>query len=208
MRLCLFAMVLSVFVVGTAAPRCWAAEPENLFKNAAVGDWAAYKIATTGPNADQPQPLKPRDGEWKLTVSAKGDKQVTLKTNVPQTPRVPPDPDIKIELNKGFDPTRISNYVSWFTPEPKSLAPSEEKTKEGDKETIEVGKTKYECKVVTITRTYKVAAKNAEGTYEYKLWTCPDAPMGGLVKMEGKYSTNFGHLGQFIIMLQESGKKE
>jgi hypothetical protein len=207
MRLCLSTMVFLVYVAGTIAAPYRATEPENLFKNAAVGDWAAYKIATTGPHADQPQPLKFLDWQWKLTVSAKSDKEVTMKTNVQNTPPVPPDPDIKIELNKAFDPTRISNYVNWFT-EPMNLAPSEEKTKEGAKETIEVGKTKYECKVVTTTRIYTSAAKNAASTYEYKLWTCPDAPMGGLVKMEGKYTTNFGFLGQFVILLHESGKKE
>jgi hypothetical protein len=47
------------------------------------------------------------------------------------------------------------------------FAPTEV-VKEGEKETIAVGKTKYECKVTTIIRTYAIPAKNVIFTYEFK----------------------------------------
>ncbi len=204
MRLRLFAVVVSLSIIGTvAAPRCRAADPENPFKKVAVGDWAAYKCANTGPTGDQPLNLS--DGRWRLTVSAKDDKEVSLADNSPPAPGAPPIPAVKIDLTQPYDPTvMIANMISGLF----NVTPSEEKTKELPKETITVGKTKYECKVVLITRTYTVAAKKATGTCEYKLWTCPDAPLSGVVKMTGDYSDNFGNARHAIIILHDSGKKE
>jgi hypothetical protein len=101
-----------------------------------------------------------------------------------------------------YDPTPLASVQPKF-------APAKVVIKDGEKETIAVGKTKYECKVVTITRTYTIPAKNVILTYEFKTWTSSDAPLGGLVKMEMNYGDDAGRQSEEItITLVDSGKEK
>jgi hypothetical protein len=107
---------------------------------------------------------------------------------------------MRIDLTKRFDPTSMISGQPCFEP-------SKEKIVQGVKETIEVGKTKYECDVVTITRTYTNPKNNAESTFEFKVWTSGDAPLGGVVKLEMKYNGANGEAEQVAMILEESGKR-
>jgi hypothetical protein len=189
MRLGLGFVVLSSFVIGVAgAPCCRAADPENPLKKATVGDWATFKTTaeTRGTTIES---------RVKLTVSGKDDKEATLAVALINPERTLPGKDIKIDLTKPFDATSITPPITGEG--------FEVQVKQGDagKETLTVGKTKYECRWVTFTLTNKNLIKKAEMVYEYKVWTSPDAPLGGLVKMERQAPDT-----KSIFMLEESGK--
>jgi hypothetical protein len=191
----LLSLLVSVIVLGAVGEdACRAGEPENLFKKVAVGDWAAYKCSYNGVVGD---------GTRKLTVTAKDDKEVTLSDGSnKKVGNVPLNTDMKIDLTKPYDPKAL---LYWGLPR---FEPATEKTVEGDKETIKVGKTKYECKVLTITRTYKDPKRDGDTTFEFKLWISPDAPLGGIVKQEMKVADTGRLKEQASMTLEDSGKAD
>jgi hypothetical protein len=187
--------VLTLAAVGASC--CQAAEPENLFGKVAVGDWAAYKWSYSH------QQLGPvGNGTRKFTVTAKDDKEVTLSTGVKKVEGIAVNPDIKIDLTKPYDPKDILNLG----------LPRMEATKEliasGKEEIIEVGKTKYKCNAVTITRIYTNPKREGNITFEFKLWIHPNAPLGGIVKQEMKVIDTGRLVEQAAMILEDSGKAE
>jgi len=184
MRLRLLSLVLSLCVLGLiGTPWCQAAEPEHPFKNVAVGDWATYDGAA---DTDKPPFLK-------YTVSAKDDKEVTIKVAITFPDQNLRGLDIKVDLTKLFDPTNIRA--------PDGAVMTEVTKGDVGKETVTIGKTKYECQWSTTTIIAKNPKKNAEAKYEYKVWTCADAPLG-IVKMEVKRDG----VAYWNLILHEGGK--
>jgi hypothetical protein len=173
-----------------AAPPCRAADPENPFKKSAVGDWASYKSSQKSGGTSNEVVVK-------MTVSAKDHKEVTLKVTItikdPVKDQVIAGQDLKIDLTKPFDPTSFHSL-------PLANGPPEVKLGDEAKETIAIGKTRYECKVINKALTFTAPKKNAVTTYEFKIWTSDDAPFGGLVKMEVKYTDT-----KDVTILEESG---
>ena len=146
-----------------------AADEENPYKNAKVGDYATYKMTTkvAGININ---------GSVKQVVSAKSDKEVTIKVtgsvdfngnkmDIPETEQ-------KIDLTKPYDPTKAGAI-------PGGGEAKVEKLKEG-KEKLKVNGKEYDC----VWTTYKVKAKamGQELEADLKAWTAKDVP-AGMVKM-------------------------
>ena len=180
--------ILGLCVCLAAAP-CLAAEPEkqeNPLKNAKVGDWASYKMTNEAGG-------KTIDMKVKMTVTAKDDKEAKLQSAVTLGDKEFPGQETKIDLTKPYDPASTANI-------PKEADAKVKMLDEG-KETITVGKTKYECKWVTMKVTAKV--QNTDFESEVKVWMSKDAPLTGMVKMEMKSSVT-----NVTMMLDESGKSK
>jgi hypothetical protein len=137
-----------------------AADEENPFKKAKVGDYAKYNTF-----------MKASAGETKTirtqTVTAANEKEVSLKTTIEYNGKeLPNRPEQKINLTKPFDPTAIEGglgaTLKW------------EKQKDG-KEKVKVGDKEYECTWIA----YKpVFPPNAPVTLEgeLKVWLSKDVP--------------------------------
>lgn len=142
------------------------AADDNPYKNAKVGDFATYKMD-----------IKVGDfaiaGNMTATVSAKTDKEATVKvTGKVNNMDIPPI-EQKIDLTKPYDPTKVGGL-------PGGAEAKVEKLKEG-KEKVKVGGKEYDATWTT----YKVEAK-AQGmdiTAETKAWMAKDVLLG-LVKSE------------------------
>jgi hypothetical protein len=178
--------VLGLCVCLAAAPCVVAADEkqENPLKNAKVGDWASYKMA-------QEAGGKTFDLKLKMTVTAKDDKEAKLQTTATLNNMELPGQETKIDLTKPYDPTSVANI-------PKE-ADAKVKVQDEGKETLTVGKTKYECKWTSMKVTAKV--QNMDFESEVKVWMSKDAPLTGLVKMEMKSSVT-----NVTMMLEDSGK--
>jgi hypothetical protein len=186
MRLPLLAVALSLCVFGLVPALCRAADPENPFKKAAVGDWASYKVTEESGGRTQEVIVR-------RTVSAKDEKEVTLKVTVTVNDQVMRGADMKIDLTKAFDPTRFYHLSEGVQKEVKNV--------DDGKETVTIGKKEYECNWTTITVTAKNPTKNAEVRFDYKVWVNADVPLGGVVKMEMKSNAM-----NRTMILHESGK--
>jgi hypothetical protein len=169
-----------------AAP--WvAAEPEkqeNPLKNAKVGDWASYKMSNEVGG-------KTIEMKVKMTVTAKDDKEAKIKSTVTFGDQEFPGQETTIDLSKPFDPASTADL-------PKDSEAKVKMLDEG-KETITLGKTKYECKWVNMKVNAKVLNMDFES--EVKVWMSKDAPLTGVVKMEMKSS-----LSNVTMVLDQSGK--
>ena len=176
-------MFLSLCVVGLTVVPCRAADEENPFKKAVVGDWVSYKATTEvmGQKAEV---------AVKITVTAKDEKEATIKTVATIEGQESPAQEKKIDLSKPYDPVAADL--------PKG---AEVKKLEDGKETLTIGKTKYACKWQTTKVTAKLAGQDKDFVSEFKIWTCPDLPAGGIVKMEMK-----SDVMKMNMLMDDSGK--
>jgi hypothetical protein len=169
-----------------ACPAARAADPENPFKTAKVGDWASHKMV-----------LKIQGNELemtsKLTVTAKDDKEATVKFEGSFAGQEIPARTQKIDLTKPYNPLQNLGMDLLKNAEVKS-----EKLEDG-KETLTVGDKKYEC-MWTKTK-LKTKIRGNEHEIMVKAWMCKDVPAGGLVKMETK-----SDLGESTVTLTDHGK--
>ena len=176
----IFAAALLVSLV----PVVHAADVDNPYTNAKVGDWVEYKM--TGNNIE---------GKTKMTVTAKDDKELTYEVEGTVTfmgrEQTAPIQTLKIDLTKSYDPVVAENL--------KRKNVKLEKIDEGT-EKIKVGDKEYDTKW-TKTKAISTVQNNTVETV-YTMWLCKDVPLSGMVKME---STN-----KSIVMKMEligSGKK-
>jgi hypothetical protein len=141
------------------------------------------------------------EAKIKITVTAKDEKQLTTKSTATVNGKESPGAEEKIDLTKPFNVEDLFKVTGSVM---KGIKMS--KGKEG-KETITIGKTKYECKLQTFNGTFKVPGEDKEAELEVKIWTSPDAPAlaFGLVKMESKTTTTKTSMKTSMI-LDESGK--
>jgi hypothetical protein len=186
----LLAAVVALAVV--AFPVC-AADDDNPYKNAKVGDYATYTMSTKVAGIAI-------TGTVTQTVTEKSDKEATVKV----TGEIEfggnkmdiPAKEEKIDLTKPYDPTKAGNL-------PGGADAKIEKGKEG-KEKIKVGGKEYD----SVWTDYKVKAKanGMEIDATVKVWTAKDIP-GGMVKM----TMNADIAGQAMEMtmeLKEHGNKK
>ena len=185
----LLAAVLALSVASSAR----AADEDNPFKAAKVGDYAVYtmntKVATFAIT-----------GTITQTVTAKSDKEATLKV----TGKVEfggkemdiPAQEQKIDLTKPFDPTKGANL-------PAGADVKVEKGKEG-KEKVKVGGKEYD----TTWTTYKVKAKamGQDVDADVKAWMAKDLPTG-MVKMTMTADIG-GQKMEMTMELKETGNKK
>ena len=140
-----------------------AGEAENPFKKAKVGDWVSYNTTTVmGVEGAK------TNSAIKQTVKAKDEKELTVLFEM-DTAGQKHSQEVKIPLDKPYDPTAAA---------PKMPQAKTEKLGEGD-ETITVGGKQYACHWVQIKATMGPGTVSTS-----KVWSCPDVPLGGTVKME------------------------
>jgi hypothetical protein len=150
-----------------------AADEDNPYKNAKVGDYATYKmnmkVATFA-----------IAGTTTQSVTAKSDKEATVKTTgsfeIMGMKQDIPEQTQTIDLTKPFDPTKVGGGGGL----PPGTDVKVEKGKEG-KEKVKVGGKEYECTWTAYT--VKGKANGQEITADVKAWMSKDLPLG-MVKME------------------------
>lgn len=170
-----------------------AADEENPYKGAKVGDFSAYKMTTkvAGLNID---------GSILQTVSEATAKEVTIKVsgsvNFNGMKQDIPASEQKIDLTKPFDPTKAGNI-------PGGGEAKIEKQKEG-KEKIKVAGKDYDATWTTYKAKMKVMGQEIDA--DMKVWMAKGVP-SGMVKM----TMNAKFAGQDMEMameLTETGSKK
>ena len=147
----------------------FAADDEHPYKNAKVGDYAAYKttIKVLGQNVE---------GTARQTVTERTDKGVTVKITSSATfmgqKKDAPEQTQKFDLTKPFDPAQGVNL-------PGGGEIKMEKQKEG-KEKLKVAGKEYDAAWTTYKIKIKAMGQEIEG--DAKTWLAKGVP-GGLVKM-------------------------
>lgn len=158
----ILALVLITAAQSAPAPKS-RAEDEVPYKSAKVGDFATYKLATKVAGISL-------DGVVTQTVSAKSDKEITIKTasklaaggmDVPS-----PEQESMIDLTKPFDPIK-SGFLGQGAAAG-GAAPSCEKLKEG-KEKLNVAGKEYEATWTTYKINMNAGGQAFEG--EMKVWS-------------------------------------
>jgi len=139
---------------------------EHPYKSAKVGDWVEYTSHTEGNGFKM-------DSTTKQTVTAKSDKEVTIKIDSEMQGRKNSQ-ETKIDLTKKFDPNEMPGM-------PGGAKPKVEKIKEGD-ESVTVGGKQYATHWVENKITMEMQGMKMEN--QSKTWTAKEAPLGGMVKME------------------------
>ena len=146
------------------------AEDENPYKNAKVGDWVEYKSSTVMPQMKM-------ESKMKRTVTAKTEKEVTIKMDT-EMPNVPPQStEMKIDLTTKYDPLTAGMQRGGAKP------PVIEKVGEGD-ETLNLGGKEYKTHWIDNKMTMEMGGNKMES--QSKVWMSKDAPLGGMVRMEMK----------------------
>jgi len=183
MKIRVWAMVL----IAAAPLSARAADEENPFKKVKVGDYATYKVTSKVMGMTF-------EGTATRTVSAKDDKEATIKMVAKAKGQETPLPEEKIDLTKPYDPTKGAV--------PPGAEIKVEKLKDG-KEKVKVAGKEYDCK----WQTYKLTGKfnGLEVTGETKVWLASDLPLQ-LVKMEST-SEVAGMKIESTMELTESGSK-
>src|ERR1043165_1695653 len=164
----MFRFKLFALVLATLAFASFAADEENPYKSAKIGDWVEYKSNT------EAQGFK-MESKMKHSVTAKTDKEVTVAIEMDMNGQKHTQ-EMKIDLTQKYDPTTAGAP-------PGQKAPKVEKVKEGD-ETLTIGGKAYKSHWTESKMTMDAGGQPMET--ESKTWISKDAPLGGLVKMEMK----------------------
>lgn len=170
------AVVLSALCLTVLSLAARAAD-ENPLKNAKVGDWVEY--AMTSEAMGQKMEM-----QTKQSVVAKDEVFVTLRTETTMMGQAMPAQDVKIALNKPYEP---------FAQDPNLTDAKVTPLGEGD-ETISVGGKSYACRW---TKAKVVATKPQAMEGTSRTWVCRDVPVNGLVRMESE--TNVTVNGQAMV---------
>src|SRR5262245_20383504 len=160
---------------------------EHPFKKAKVGDWASYTVTTTVMG----QEFK---GTTKVVVTAKDDKNVTLKTSANVGGMDVPAQETKLDLTKPYDPLDTTTTL------PKGTDIQVEKDSDG-KEKIKVGGKEYDTTWMKLK--VKGSAMGVKFDANVKVWTSKDVPLDGTVKMEMTSDK-----GSMTMELKETGTGE
>jgi hypothetical protein len=143
-----------------------AAENDNPFKNVKVGDWVKFTMTMEIGDIKLA-------GEFRKTVTAKSDKEVTIRTNMRLNGAESIPSEEKIDLTKPYDPIRLLGL--------KDTDAKIEKVDEA-KEKVKIGTKEFDCTLIKSKTKSNSGGK--EYTTENRLWTSKDAPLGGMVKLE------------------------
>jgi len=179
--------LLAALLVAVAPLAARAADEENPYKKVKVGEFATYKMTTKAAGQTV-------EGTVTQTVTAKDDKEATLKVTGKVNGMDIPAQEQKIDLTKPYDPTKSAV--------PPGTDAKVEKLKEG-KEKIKAGGKEYDCK----WETYKIKAKagGQEIEADVKAWMSKDLPLL-VVKMEMTGDV-MGMKMEMEMELSESGSK-
>jgi len=182
------ARLLAAALALVCAPLAIAAEEENPYKKTKVGDYASYKMTTkvAGLNIE---------GTVKQIVTAKDDKEVTIKTEGKVNGMDIPAQEQKIDLTKPFDPTKAGNL-------PAGTEVKVEKLKDGT-EKVKVGGKEYDTKWETYKM--KMKAMGMEFEADMKVWQSKELNIP-MVKMEMTADV-MGNKMEVAMELTETGSE-
>lgn len=167
--------LLAVFALVLAPLAVRAADEENPYKNAKVGDFAEYKLTTKVAGQEIP-------GTMRQVVTEKTDKEVTVKVVTAiqfGEKKQENEQTQKIDLTKPFDPTKGGGLPGGGKVEIEKLKDGKEKLKVDGKE-YSAAWTSYKAKM-------KIFGQEIES--EMKVWTAKEMPLGMLkMTMNGKFA--------------------
>jgi hypothetical protein len=181
------ARLLAALLVVLAPVAARAAEEENPYKKVKVGEYATYKMSTKFGG-------QTIEATATQTVTAKDEKEATVKMTIKANGMELPGQEVKIDLTKPYDPTK--------TGIPAGADVKVEKLKDG-KEKIKAGGKEYDCKWESFKVTGK--AMGLEIAAEVKVWQSKDLPLQ-MVKMES-IAELAGQKVETVMELSESGSK-
>jgi hypothetical protein len=184
MNLRLFAAALAL----AAAPTAFA-DDENPYKKAKVGDFSTYKMTTKigGLNVD---------GTITQEITAKDDKEATVKTSGKVNGMDIPANEVKIDLTKPYDPTKATGNL------PPGANVQVEKLKDG-KEKVKVAGKDYDATWETYKM--KVNAMGMAFETEMKVWQAKELGIP-MVKMEMTAEVG-GQKMEVSMEMTETGNK-
>ena len=181
--------LLSATLVVCLVPVTRAADDDNPFKNAKVGDWVEYTMTTATGDFNI-------EGKIKMEVTARTDKEVTIKTTSTINGMEVPGRETKIDLTKPYDPFSTTGV-------PKGTDATVKKDGDG-KEKIKVGGREYDTTWQKVKINGKASGLDFEA--DVKVWSARAAPLSGMVKME--MSTEISNMKVKMTMeLSGSGRK-
>jgi hypothetical protein len=159
--------LLAAALALAAAPVAFAADDENPYKKAKVGDFSTYKMTTKVPGGSV-------EGTMTQEVTAKDDKEATVRTSGKVSGADIPPNDVKIDLTKPYDPTKATG------PLPPGANVQVEKLKDG-KEKIKVAGKEYD----STWETYKMKITSGGMSFdaEMKVWQSKEVAIP-ILKME------------------------
>ncbi|MEI6233464.1 MAG: hypothetical protein WCT04_10455, partial [Planctomycetota bacterium] len=149
----------------------WAEEVDNPFKSVKVGDWVEYTSHTDANGMKM-------DSKMKQTVTAKTDKEVTVKFDTEMAGQTKSN-EQKIDLTKKYDMNDLPAGM------PATMKPKVEKLKEGDEKVTVNGK---EYAAHWIENKITLHMGEIKMDMQAKTWIAKDAPMSGLIKMDTSMS--------------------
>ena len=186
------ARLLAALVVVVALLAARGQEPiDNPYKTAKVGDFATYAMTMKVGGFEV-------KGTITNTVTAKTEKEATLKVTGKMNGMDIPAQEQKIDLTKAFDPSKIGPGAGG-----KGADAKVEETGKG-KEKLTIGQKTFEATWTTM----KVKTKTPVGDVEadVKVWMGKDVPLG-MAKME--MTSKVGGMDMKMEMVQtESGNKQ
>ena len=173
-----------------------AADDENPYKNAKVGDFATYKMSMKVAGFAVA-------GTTTQSVTAKSEKEATVKTTgsfeLNGMKMDIPEQSQTIDLTKPFDPTKVGGGGGL----PAGTDVKVEKGKEG-KEKVKVNGKEYDCTWTTYTVKGKAGGQDISA--DVKAWMSKDLPLG-MVKMEMTADVAKMKM-EMTMVLTESGNKK
>jgi hypothetical protein len=188
-----FRSLIAVLALAVVTCNARAADEENPYKNAKVGDYINYTVSTKLGGLTLP-------GTLTETVTKKDDKEVTVKITGTvefggQKMDVPAQTST-IDLTKPYDPLKTGNL-------PGGTEAKLEKLKDG-KEEIKIGDKKYDCTWTTYKAKMKLMGQDLDG--EIKAWTSKELPTGMIkMVMTGEIA---GQKLEITMEYDKKGKKE
>jgi hypothetical protein len=181
------ARLLVALLVALAPVAARAADEENPYKKVKVGDFATYKMTTKiGGQSIEATATQ--------TVTAKDEKEATVKMTIKANGMEVPGQEVKIDLTKPYDPTK--------TGLPPGADVKVEKQKDG-KEKLKAAGKEYDCKWESYTVTGKAMGLDIKA--EVKVWQSKDLPLQ-VVKMESTAEVA-GMKVETVMELAETGSK-
>jgi hypothetical protein len=181
--------LLAAALALAAAPVAFAADDENPYKKAKVGDFSTYKMTTKVAGANI-------EGTMTQEVTAKDDKEATVRTSGKVSGTDIPPNDVKIDLTKPYDPTKATG------PLPPGANVQVEKLKDG-KEKIKVAGKEYDA----TWETYKMKVTQAGMSFEaeMKVWQSKEVAIP-ILKMEMNAEVQ-GQKMEVAMEMTETGNK-
>jgi hypothetical protein len=191
MKIRSLAAALALGLVGLTAR---AADPENPFKDAKVGDYATYAMTSKLGKLTS-------SGTMTQAVVKKSDKEVTIRVTGKATDPSGKEVDIPaqeqtVDLTKPYDPTKAANLPPGFNVKVEKGKEGKEKVKAGGKE-YDATWTAYKVKAEAMGQ--KIDA-------DMKVWMAKGVP-GGMVKMNVT-SEVAGQKLEMTMDLKETGNKK